>query len=177
MPPRSAAPCDHSGITLLMELVCRYSSAARMMCQVRDHETKALCRRFSITPFRGRFRSSSSAVSAAADNLLAHLAVVPLVLEARGLDVAPEMVTRLERVGDSRSAEVLRRIYRDEIGHVATGLRWFERLCRARGLVPEEVFRDRVRRCFKGDLKPPFNHKARAAAGFPPHYYEPLASG
>ena len=95
MPPRSAAPCDHSGITLLMELVCRYSSAARMMCQVRDHETKALCRRFSITPFRGRFRSSSSAVSAAADNLLAHLAVVPLVLEALGLDVTPRTERRV----------------------------------------------------------------------------------
>ena len=117
------------------------------------------------------------AASATAEDLLARLAVVPLVLEARGLDVTPEMMARLERVGDMPSAEILRRIYRDEIGHVAIGLRWFERLCRARGLVPEEVFRDRVKRCFKGDLKPPFNLEARSAAGFPPHYYEPLATG
>jgi uncharacterized ferritin-like protein (DUF455 family) len=116
------------------------------------------------------------AAAATADDLLARLAVVPLVLEARGLDVTPEMIARLERVGDMPSAEILRRIYRDEIGHVAIGLRWFDRLCRARGLVPEEVFRDRVRRCFKGDLKPPFNLEARSAAGFPPHYYEPLAA-
>ena len=75
------------------------------------------------------------------------------------------------------SAEILHRIYRDEIGHVAIGLRWFERLCRVQGLVPEEVFRDRVKRCFKGDLKPPFNHEARSTAGFLPHYYEPLATG
>ena len=117
------------------------------------------------------------AAAVTAHDLLARLAVVPLVLEARGLDVTPEMVARLERVGDMPSAEILRRIYRDEIGHVAIGLRWFDRLCRMRGLVPEEVFHQRVQRYFKGDLKPPFNHEARAAAGFPARYYEPLAAG
>ena len=107
------------------------------------------------------------AAAATADDLLARLAVVPLVLEARGLDVTPEMAARLERVGDAKSAAILHHIYRDEIGHVATGLRWFDRLCQARGLNPEAVFQERVRRFFKGDLKPPFNHQARAAAGFP----------
>jgi uncharacterized ferritin-like protein (DUF455 family) len=97
------------------------------------------------------------------------------VLEARGLDVTPEMAARLERAGDTESAAILRQIYRDEIGHVAVGLRWFEHLCRARGLLPETIFRERVRRCFKGDLKPPFNHAAREAAGFPARYYAPLA--
>ena len=116
------------------------------------------------------------AAAATADDLLARLAVVPLVLEARGLDVTPEMAARLERVGDAESAEILHRIYRDEIGHVATGLRWFDRLCVARGLSPEAVFHDRVRRFFKGELRPPFNHQARAVAGFPKPYYEPLAA-
>jgi uncharacterized ferritin-like protein (DUF455 family) len=117
------------------------------------------------------------AAVATADDLLARLAVVPLVLEARGLDVTPEMAARLERVGDSESAAILNRIYRDEIRHVATGLRWFDRLCWARGLSPQAVFQDRVRRFFKGDLKPPFNHQARTAAGFHRDYYEPLAAG
>jgi uncharacterized ferritin-like protein (DUF455 family) len=117
------------------------------------------------------------AAVATADDLLARLAVVPLVLEARGLDVTPEMAARLERVGDAESAAILNRIYRDEIRHVATGLRWFDRLCWARGLSPQAVFQDRVRRFFKGDLKPPFNHQARAAAGFHRDYYEPLAAG
>ena len=115
--------------------------------------------------------------AATADDLLARLAVVPLVLEARGLDVTPVMASTLERVGDPESAAVLRRIYRDEIDHVAAGVRWFDELCRARGLVPEETFRERVRRCFKGELKPPFNQGARAAAGFPARYYEPLLRG
>src|SRR5206468_6005185 len=69
------------------------------------------------------------AAAATADDLLARLAVVPLVLEARGLDVTPEMAARLERIGDLPTAAILHRIYRDEIGHVAIGMRWFERLC------------------------------------------------
>lgn len=105
--------------------------------------------------------------AATGDDLLARLAVVPLVLEARGLDVTPEMARRLERVGDPGSAAILWRIHHDEIGHVAAGARWFDRLCRARGLNSAEVFRERVRQFFKGSLKPPFNEEARAAAGFP----------
>jgi uncharacterized ferritin-like protein (DUF455 family) len=117
------------------------------------------------------------AAALTAYDLLARLAVVPLVLEARGLDVTPEMAATLERVGDAQSAALLRRIYRDEIDHVAAGVRWFDDLCRARDLVPEETFQELVRRYFKGQLKPPFNHEARAAAGFPEHYYEPLVRG
>jgi uncharacterized ferritin-like protein (DUF455 family) len=116
------------------------------------------------------------AATTAAD-LLDRLAVVPLVLEARGLDVTPEMAARLERVGDLPSAAILWRIYNDEIGHVAVGARWFQWVCRSRGLVPDVVFRERVRRCFKGNLKPPFNYEARAAAGLPAGFYEPLAAG
>jgi uncharacterized ferritin-like protein (DUF455 family) len=115
------------------------------------------------------------AAAATADDLIARLAVVPLVLEARGLDVTPDMAARLGRIGDVQTAAILQRIYRDEIGHVAIGLRWFEHLCRTRGLNPEAVFHERVRRYFKGDLKRPFNHEARTAAGFPARYYEPLA--
>jgi uncharacterized ferritin-like protein (DUF455 family) len=102
--------------------------------------------------------------------------VVPLVLEARGLDVTPEMAAQLGRLGDLQSADVLRRIYSDEIGHVAAGVRWFDELCRARGLIAADVFRERIGHYFKGELKPPFNHEARAAAGFPKHYYDPLAA-
>ena len=116
------------------------------------------------------------AAAATADDLLDRLAIVPLVLEARGLDVTPPIAARLERAGDMPSAAILHHIYRQEIGHVAVGQRWFERVCRDRGLTPEQVFRERVKRCFKGDLKPPFNHAARAAAGFPVTYYGPLAA-
>jgi uncharacterized ferritin-like protein (DUF455 family) len=115
------------------------------------------------------------AAAATAGDLLARLAVVPLVLEARGLDVTPMMAERLARAGDAPSAAVLGVIYQQEIGHVGIGRRWFEYLCHARGLAPEAVFHDRVRRFFQGELKPPFNRAAREAAGFGPRYYEPLA--
>jgi uncharacterized ferritin-like protein (DUF455 family) len=117
------------------------------------------------------------AAAATAGDLIARLAVVPLVLEARGLDVTPEMIHRLDRAGDQESAVVLERIYADEIGHVAVGARWFDRLCRSRQLDPAATFRDRVRRYFTGALKPPFNHAAREAAGMRAELYEPLAAG
>jgi uncharacterized ferritin-like protein (DUF455 family) len=117
------------------------------------------------------------AATATAGDLVARLAVVPLVLEARGLDVTPAMITRLERAGDAESAATLRPLYADEIRHVAAGARWFDELCRRRGLDPAATFQDRVRRHFTGALKPPFNREARDAAGFPAAYYAPVASG
>jgi len=114
------------------------------------------------------------AAAATADDVIARLAVVPLVLEARGLDVTPQMIARLERAGDAGSAAILGIIYRDEIGHVAAGVRWFRRLCDTHGLDPAAVFRDRTQRYFRGALRPPFNRAARDAAGFPAAYYEPL---
>jgi uncharacterized ferritin-like protein (DUF455 family) len=116
------------------------------------------------------------AAAATAGDLLARLAVVPLVLEARGLDVTPAMAARLDRAGDPQSAAVLQLIYEQEIGHVAIGRRWFDFLCRAAGLNPAAVFHDRVDRFFRGELKPPFNRAAREAAGLPAYFYEPLAA-
>ncbi len=115
------------------------------------------------------------AAAATADDLLARLAVVPLVLEARGLDVTPVMVARLDAVDDPKSAAILRLIYQDEIGHVAAGRRWFEWLCRRRGEAPVPAYHRLVRRHFKGALKPPFNTAARDRAGFGAAFYVPLA--
>ena len=115
------------------------------------------------------------AAAITAQDFLARLAVVPLVLEARGLDVTPAMIGRLERAGDAASATVLRRIYEDEIAHVAAGARWFDWGCARDGLPPAETYHDRVRRYFKGALKPPFNDSARAQAGLPAAFYAPLA--
>jgi uncharacterized ferritin-like protein (DUF455 family) len=107
-------------------------------------------------------------------DLLARLAIVPLVLEARGLDVSPAMIAQIERAGQPALAASLEVIYRDEIGHVAFGARWFKHLCAERGLKPEPTFQDIVRRHFRGGLKPPFNDAARAEAGLTPGFYRPL---
>ena len=110
-------------------------------------------------------------------DLLARLAVVPMVLEARGLDVTPAMIAKLEGVGDTESAELLRLIYHDEIRHVAAGTRWFDWACARAGLAPAETWRALVAHHFKGTLKPPFNEAARRAAGLAPDTYRPLAAG
>ena len=110
-----------------------------------------------------------------ANDLLTRLAVVPLVLEARGLDVTPAMIAKLQAVEDHESAAVLDVIYRDEIGHVAIGKRWFDYLCEQRGLAPQQAWQDLVSTHFKGRLKPPFPDEARQKAGMSSDYYMALA--
>ncbi len=104
-------------------------------------------------------------------DLAARLAVVPLVLEARGLDVTPVMITKLRAVDDEETAALLEIIYRDEIGHVEIGHRWFEFECAHLGLPAATHWRDLVQQHFRGDLKPPFNIDARDAAGVPQDWY------
>lgn len=112
------------------------------------------------------------AAQATAHDLLARLAIVPLVLEARGLDVTPDMIEKLRRQGDTASVAILEVIYREEIGHVAAGQRWFRWECAQRGVDPIEAYRDLVQRHHAGGLKPPFNHGAREQAGFAAAFYE-----
>ncbi|HET8611772.1 MAG TPA: ferritin-like domain-containing protein [Sphingomonas sp.] len=106
----------------------------------------------------------------------ARLALVPMALEARGLDVTPATVARFEAAGDDRSARILSRIYRDEIRHVSIGTRWFEILCRERGQDPAGLWKTLVGALAPGIVKPPFNDSARDAAGLTLDYYGTLAA-
>ncbi len=116
------------------------------------------------------------AAQATGHDLLARLAVVPLVLEARGLDVSPAMINSLKAASDDGSAAVLEVIYRDEKGHVAAGMRWFRFMCQQAGMAPEPTFHALVRANFRGPVKPPFNDRARAEAGLAPGFYKPLSA-
>lgn len=112
------------------------------------------------------------AAQATAHDLLARLAIVPLVLEARGLDVTPGMIEKLRRQHDDDSVAALETIYREEVGHVAVGQRWFQWECARRGLDPVATYRELVRRHHRAALKPPFNRAARDQAGFAAAFYE-----
>ncbi len=112
---------------------------------------------------------------ATADDPLARLAVVPTVLEARGLDVTPATVAGLRRAGDERSALILERIYRDEIRHVGAGMRWFLYGCESDGHAPVAHWRHLVGKHFRGVVKPPFNDSARVEAGLSRDFYDGLA--
>jgi len=105
------------------------------------------------------------------------LAVVPMVLEARGLDVTPGMIEIFRKAGAAQAVAALETIYAEEVGHVAYGAKWFHFLCGRDGVDPKPRFHDLVRRYFHGPLKPPFNDEKRAEAGLPPDFYWPLADG
>lgn len=96
---------------------------------------------------------------------LARLAVVPMVLEARGLDVTPLLISRFEAAGDERSARILHRIAEDEIDHVAAGVTWFQYLCDAARIDCVQTWQSQVARNFRGLVKPPFNDSSRRRAG------------
>jgi len=101
--------------------------------------------------------------------------VVPMVLEARGLDVTPATVLRFQSTGDKRSAEILQRIYRDEIRHVAAGTKWYRILAESLGFEPVSYWQWLIENNFAGALKPPFNDSARDEAGLSRDYYSGVA--
>jgi len=101
-----------------------------------------------------------------AGDLLERMALVPRVLEARGLDVTPGMIKRLRTVGDEDTAERLAIILRDEVGHVAIGSRWFRWLCEQRELEPHATYLRLIRERFSGQVRCPLNLPDRRRAGF-----------
>ena len=105
----------------------------------------------------------------------ARLAIVPMVLEARGLDVTPSTLARVKSQGDKNGAAILQRILDDEIRHVAIGTKHFTRLAGVAGESPQASWQKLVRTYFRGAIKPPFNDSARLAAGLSRDFYEGLA--
>ena len=105
----------------------------------------------------------------------ARLAIVPMVLEARALDITPETIVRFRRFDDERTARMLQRIVDDEIRHVAAGTKWFLWSTNRVGANPQKIYQKLVRRHFRGAVKPPFNDSARSQAGLTRDFYGPLA--
>jgi len=178
------AHIELNAIDLAWDLVARFTGAALPRAffddwvQVGDEEAKHFAlladRLADLGAAYGELPAHDGLWEAAAEtahDLLARLAVVPLVLEARGLDVTPAMIARMERFGDDRTAAALTTIYQDEIGHVAIGMRWFRFECERRGVEAEPTWRALVAEHFRGALKPPFNEAARSAAGMPAAFY------
>jgi len=97
---------------------------------------------------------------------LARMALVPRLLEARGLDANPAIVKKLGTVGDARGVEILGIILRDEIGHVRIGNRWYEHLCAQRGVDPVQTFQALLADYDAPRPRPPLHSEARQAAGF-----------
>ncbi len=97
---------------------------------------------------------------------LTRMALVPRVLEARGLDVTPKMMDKLRKSGDLRAVEILELILREEVGHVKVGSRWFNYLCEQRDMEPYATFKELLETYFNGEIRGPFHTEARLEAGF-----------
>ncbi|MFL4471486.1 ferritin-like domain-containing protein [Tateyamaria armeniaca] len=110
-----------------------------------------------------------------ADDFMGRLAVVPMVLEARGLDVTPGMIDVFRKAKADQAVAALETIYSEEVAHVAYGSKWFHFLCGRHEMDPKDAFHALVQRYFHSPLKPPFNEEKRAEAGLPPDFYWPLA--
>lgn len=110
-----------------------------------------------------------------AADFMGRLAVVPMVLEARGLDVTPGMIDIFRKAGADDAVAALETIYAEEVSHVAYGAKWFHFLCGRENRDPKDAFHALVQQYFHGPLKPPFNEEKRAEAGLPPDFYWPLA--
>lgn len=107
---------------------------------------------------------------------LARMAMIPRVMEARGLDVTPGMIERFRAAGDAETAARLEIILRDEVGHVAAGSRWFRHLCAQRGLDPEATYFGMLDTYLDGEVRCPLNRPDRMRAGFDPAEIERLAA-
>ena len=101
-----------------------------------------------------------------AHDVLVRMALVPRVLEARGLDVTPGMIKRLQQANDTETTAILEIILEEEIPHVAIGSRWFRYCCEARGLAPDRQFEALLMEYMGNGLKGPYNEAARLQAGF-----------
>ncbi len=108
-----------------------------------------------------------------ADDLAARLALIPMTLEARGLDTTPETTKKLRQSGDDATSNILDVIYTDEIKHLAVGVHWFEFLCKAQARDPHAAYSDILNCRFPGGLKPPFNMEARTQAKMSEDYLRP----
>lgn len=101
-----------------------------------------------------------------ANSCLQRMALVPRVLEARGLDVTPGMIERLRLAGDADTVRILELILREEVAHVAAGSRWFAWCCARSEVDPEATFAALVQEFARGAIRGPLNTDARRAAGF-----------
>ena len=99
-------------------------------------------------------------------DVLVRMALVPRVLEARGLDVTPGMIEKLKLIGDDKLVAILQKIFDDEIGHVKIGSYWFKTLCEKRDLEPENTFIELIEYYMKGAKFGPFDTESRLEAGF-----------
>jgi uncharacterized ferritin-like protein (DUF455 family) len=149
-----------------------YDDWARVAAEEAKHFTMLRARLLELGSDYGHLPAHEGlwqTAEATRHDLLARMALVPRVLEARGLDVTPGLIEKLRTAGDDRTADILEVVLREEVGHVRVGSHWFHRLCADRGLDPAEAFADAIRKHFRGRTRAvadATSRRLRLEAGF-----------
>ncbi|MEC5387346.1 ferritin-like domain-containing protein [Uliginosibacterium sp. H3] len=175
----AVAHIEFNAIDLALDCVLRFSAEGDefvtqwlSVASEEAHHFSLLCARLHALGYAyGDFTAHNGLWDMAVktdDDFLARMALVPRLLEARGLDATPLIQAKLRQVGDTETLDILDIILRDEIGHVAIGDRWFRVECARRGLEPEMEFRRLIAHFGALPPRPPLNVEARLAAGFSP---------
>jgi len=99
-------------------------------------------------------------------DVLSRMALVPRVLEARGLDVTPRIRKKFKDAKLHKMVEILDIIFKDEIGHVKIGNYWYQYLCHKRDLDPINTFDLLIKKHIGSNLRGPFNIEARLLSNF-----------
>lgn len=173
----SLAHIEFNAINLALDAVYRFRGLPQQYIQDWLKVASDECEHFLLLHHRLRDLGSHYGELAAHDGLwsmarrtdhdvLVRMALVPRILEARGLDVAPPMIDKLVQLKDIETADILQRIYTDEITHVEIGNRWFRFICEQRSLDGTKVFHDLLKGENSAYLRSPYNHEARLQAGF-----------
>jgi uncharacterized ferritin-like protein (DUF455 family) len=186
----SLAHAESYAIDLMWDMVCRfvgkydlpkefYNDWVRIAGEEADHFSSWAQRLKELDSFYGELPGHDGLWTSAQDtssDILARLAVVHLVHEARGLDVFPLAVRRFEKAKDQVSLQIIHKNFNEEKNHVKTGVKWFKYLCHDVFLLnPIEKYQQIVPQYFYGILKPPFNKDARDEAGLEEEWYLPLS--
>lgn len=133
-----------------------------------DRHLRALGCRYGALPAHGGLWDAAYETRY---DVAARLAIVPMVLEARGLDVTPAILDRVRASGDERGAKILQRILDDEVRHVAHGVKHFVACAETSGQAADSLWKSLVKKHFKSGLKEPFNDSARRSAGLSREWY------
>ena len=99
-------------------------------------------------------------------DVIARMALVPRVLEARGVDAVPEMQKKLHASKDLRAIQILDIIHQDEIKHVSYGDKWFKHSCKLKNLDATQTFFNLFEQYKAPKIRGPFNRLDRKKAGF-----------
>ncbi|KAG6578065.1 uncharacterized protein IUM83_10455 [Phytophthora cinnamomi] len=185
----SLAHAESYAIDLMWDMVCRfvphnlprefYDDWVRIAGEEAEHFSSWAHRLTELGSFYGDIAGHEGLWDAAyetRESILARLAVVHLVHEARGLDVFPNAVQRFEKASDEVSLKIIHKNYNEETTHVGAGVRWFRYVCERDGDDPIAKFHEIVPQYYKGTLKPPFNTEARNKAGMLEEWYLPLST-